>query len=253
MANLTVFLIFVLGLVIGSFLNSVISRLKTEESILSGASHCPHCKGKLAWRDLIPLASFFILKRRCRYCKKPISWQYPLVELATALAFVLIFYKLQATTYHLVFQWTFVSFLIVIFVYDLKHYLILDKVVFPAAGLAAIYQIWQSNFLNALLGAVLLSSFFALLFFFSKGRWIGAGDVKLGFFLGFLISWPKTLVLFLLAYLGGGLVALVLLAAGSKKLTDRIPFGTFLAVAAFVAMLWGEEITNWYFRLIGLK
>lgn len=275
------FLIFVFGLIIGSFLNSVIYRSAQGGSIFAVSSECPYCAHKLFWADLIPIVSFFILRRRCRYCRKPISRQYPLVELAAGLAFALIYVHnvipaqagiqeawsanwiltflpvrqagVRMTDWaNIIFQFIFTSFLIVIFVYDLKHYLILDGVVWPAAVLAAVYQIWLGNLGSALLGTVLLSGFFGLLHLVSRGRWIGLGDVKLAAFLGFLVPYPSIVVLFFLAYILGASVSLVLLALRSRKLTDQIPFGTFLTTAAFIAMLWGEEIINWYFRLIGL-
>ncbi|MDP3740921.1 MAG: prepilin peptidase, partial [bacterium] len=178
--------VFVLGLVVGSFLNAVIHRLHTGQSIVRDTSRCPHCGHKLAAIDLVPVISFFVLGGKCRYCKKPISWTYPLVEFTTALAFLLIYLDLYGSTspafgtlprpgegggeVELLFQLIFVSFLIIIFVYDLKHYLILDKVVFPAAALAAIYQFLQGNFWNGLLGAAVLAGFFGLLYFVSKGK-----------------------------------------------------------------------------------
>jgi len=145
----------------------------------------------------------------------------------------------------------FVCFLILIFVYDLKHYLILDKVVFPAAALALVYQVINNNLLSALLGALVLSGFFAILFFVSRGRWIGFGDVKLGLFLGFLAGWPIVIVTFFSAYFLGALVAVPLLISGKKSLADRLPFGTFLTLAGFIAMIWGESMLAWYLKLIG--
>ena len=257
-----IFFIFTFGLVVGSFLNAVIYRLGSLLSIFAKSSVCPHCGHELAWPDLIPLVSFFMLNRHCRYCGKPISWQYPLVELATALTFVAVFFvnfqfsisNFQSIfNFQFLFQLIFVCFLIVICVYDLKHFLILDRVVFPAALIAFIYQVLQGNWQNASLGAVLLFGFFGLLYLISRGRWIGLGDVKLGLFLGFLVPFPQTLALFFLAYFSGAVFAVILVLLGRKKLSDRLPFGTFLTFAAFLAMLWGEEMTAWYFRLIGIS
>jgi len=260
-------LILVLGLTVGSFLNALIYRLHSRRSIFEKHSICPHCQHPLAWTDLIPVASFFILGRRCRYCKRPISWIYPLVELATAISFLAVYlnecgmwnvecglnFNIPYSIFDILFQFVFVSFLILIFVYDLKHYLILDKVVFPAAALALVYQVLQNNFLNAVLGAAILAGFFGLLYVYSRGRWIGAGDIKLGIFLGLLVPFPQTIALFFLAYLSGALVALALMGLGSKTFKDRLPFGTFLTFGAFIAMLWGEELISWYFRLIGVR
>lgn len=255
--------IFVFGLIIGSFLNAVIWRLHSGKSILAASSECPACGHSLSFLDLVPVVSFFALGRKCRYCKRPISWQYPLVEIFTGLAFVLIalpppFLPHQwggiegggLATYYLLLT---TCFLLLIFVYDLKHYLILDKVVFPAALLALLYQGYQGNWTQALIGAAALSGFFGFLYFVSRGRWIGFGDVKLGVFLGFLVPWPQTIVLFFLAYFLGALVSVPLLLAARKKWSSRLPFGAFLTVAAFVAMLWGEGIMSWYLSLIGIQ
>lgn len=244
-------LIFVLGLIIGSFLNAVIYRLGSGDSIFDKSSRCPHCRHKLTCLDLIPLVSFFVLGRRCRYCGKPISWQYPLVEMATAVAFLLIYNRLSIIDYRLFFQFAFASWLIIIFVYDLKHYLILDKIIIPAAILALVYQIMQGRLEAALWGALILTGFFAALYFLSGGKWIGAGDVKLGVFLGLLVPIPETLVLFFLAYFIGAFVSLFLIYFYGKKMRDKLPFGTFLTLSAFIAMLWAEEIIRWYFELIG--
>src|SRR3989344_4994004 len=252
---------FVLGLIVGSFLNAVIHRLHTGDSILEKHSRCPHCQHALAWRDLVPLASFIVLAGRCRYCQRKISLQYPLVELCTGFVFVLIAQNFQFSitnfqsifNFQFLFQLVFTCFLIIIFVYDLKHYLILDKVLWPAVILAAGYELWQGNFWSAAVGALVLAWFFGLLFAVSRGRWIGFGDVKLGIFLGLLTGWPEVLVLFFLAYLSGAAVGVGLMAAGTRGLADRVPFGTFLTASAFVVMLWGEGMITWYFQLIGIR
>ncbi len=250
---MAVFAVFVFGLIIGSFLNAVIYRLASGESVFAAHSRCPHCRHALAARDLIPVLSFALLRGQCRYCGKGISWQYPIVELATAAAFVLIYISIPYSLFPILFNFIFAALLILIFGYDLKHYLILDKVVFPAAILTLLYQGYLGNLGNALLGAALLAGFFYFLYLVSRGRWIGAGDVKLGIFLGALVPWPVTVALFFLAYFIGAAFALILIALRKKKMADRLPFGTFLTLAAFIAMLWGEDIVNWYFVLIGIS
>jgi len=142
------FLIFVFGLSVGSFLNVVIFRLKTEESIISKRSHCFQCGAVLKWHDLVPLLSFALTLGKCRYCGGKISWQYPMVEISTGLIFLLIFnfqtldfFNLLTVGYLLLLA----CFLIIIFVYDLKHYIIPDKIIYPAIGISFIYQL--SNWL----------------------------------------------------------------------------------------------------------
>ena len=167
--------IFIFGLIIGSFLNALIWRLWSGKSIMAASSECPICHHELSWSDLVPVVSFFVLGRKCRYCRKPISWQYPAVELATALGFVLVARNFQfpISNFQFWMQIIFASILIVIFVYDLKHYLILDKIVFPGAVIALGYQVYRGDWVNALLGAAGLSGFFGLLYFVSRGRWSG--------------------------------------------------------------------------------
>ena len=133
-------IVFLFGLVVGSFLNCVIYRLETGGSFLKGRSYCPHCKHKLFWQDLIPLLSFFVLRGRCRYCGKKISLQYPFIEMATGLLFVLIF-NFQVSTFNqfpisnpqflisICFLFLVSCFLLIIFVYDLKHFIIPDSII----------------------------------------------------------------------------------------------------------------------------
>jgi leader peptidase (prepilin peptidase)/N-methyltransferase len=206
MAILIYFSVFLLGLAVGSFLNCVIYRLETGQSFLRGRSSCPHCRHMLSWQDLIPLLSFFILKGKCRYCQKPISFQYPLVELATGFVFLLIFH-LQPTfalSQFITTLYLFIisPFLIIIFVYDLKHYIIPDKVVYPAIVITFLYDIlyslfiiYNSKFLIQLLfSAFGAAAFFLLFILISRGAWMGGGDVKLAFLMGLVLGWPNILV-----------------------------------------------------------
>lgn len=242
-------IIFIFGLIVGSFLNCVIYRLEIGKSFLKGHSFCPYCKHELAWYDLIPVFSFLILKGKCRYCKKPISIQYPLVELTTALLFVLIFnpQNLLNTSYLLLTT----SFLIIIFVYDLKHYIIPDKVIFPAIVLTLIYNLLDTNYLllNTGLSAVGASAFFLSIYLISKGKWMGFGDVKLSFLMGLHLGFPNILVALFLAFFTGAIIGLILIAQNKKTLKSMVPFGPFLVFGTFLAMFYGEQIINWYGNL----
>lgn len=250
---MVLFLIFIFGLIVGSFLNAVIFRLYKEESFLFGRSHCNYCKHELNAWDLIPVLSFIILGGRCRYCHKKISWQYPLIELTTALLFVLLVYNygLRITDYGLWAQLVFVCFLIVIAVFDFKHYLILDKVVYPAFVLALIWSIVNGNIVNSLYGALLVAGFFGLQYYISDGRWIGFGDVKLGLFLGTLFGLKYSLIMLFIAYFLGAIVGLALVLTNRKKFSSKLPFGVFLSISGIIMLLYGNQITDWYFRLIG--
>ncbi len=139
-------------------------------------------------------------------------------------------------------------------VFDFKHYLILDKVVFPALGLSILFNLthgWQALMVG-LLSGLAVAGFFLLQYWFSRGRWIGLGDVKLGLFLGSLAGWPLSILLLFLAYCLGAVVGIALILAGRKHLGSKLPFGVFLSVSAIIIMLVGKPLMAWYLRLIGL-
>ena len=259
---------FLFGLCAGSFLNCIIYRLHIKESSLKGFSHCPYCKRRLSWKDLIPILSFIILKGRCRYCHQKISLQYPLVETTTGLLFlsIFIFQNLQGFNPCYLFYLLVIScFLIIIFVYDLKHYLIPDKIVYPVIGITFLYQlfrilnlenwnlfrIWDLEFgiLGPLLSAFIASAFFLIIVLFSRGKWMGIGDVKLAFFMGLFLGFPKILAALFLAFLIGAIIGLELIILGKKKLSSEVPFGPFLVTGTFLALFFGENLINWYINL----
>lgn len=248
--------IFIFGLAVGSFLNVIICRLETKESIIKGRSHCPKCGAVLKWSDLIPLLSFLIQKGRCRYCRENISWQYPLVELATGLVFLAVFnFQFPIINFqsivnfqilNLFYYFAITSFLIIIFVYDLKHYLIPDKIVFPAILIALIFN-WSN-----ILSAILASGFFLSLVLISKGKWMGLGDVKLAGLMGLVLGWPNILLALFLAFMSGAIIGISLMMAGKKSLKSQIPFGPFLAGSTILVILYGQYLTDWYLININL-
>lgn len=238
--------IFILGLAWGSFFNVVIFRLKKRQSFLAGRSFCPRCFKILRWYDNIPVLSFIILKARCRFCRKRISWQYPLVELATAIIFTLGYLKFGVGLKLLSFI-VFSSFLTIIFVYDLRYYLILDKVSVPAMTAALLFNLFLGfKFWELILGAVIIAGFFWLQFVLSKGRWIGGGDIRLGAVMGLMLGWKLGLVALFLAYMMGAVVAIILVTTKKKKFGSQIPFGTFLSLATVITLLYGQKILAWY-------
>jgi len=268
--------LFFFGLAAGSFLNVVIHRLQTGEPIIIERSHCPKCRNILRWFDLVPLFSFFQLGGKCRYCGKKISVQYPLVELATALLFVWVFiwqypqfsqfkldlsapYLLDLHFFSFLYYLIIISILIVIFVYDLKHYLILNKVIYPAIVLALAYNtfmsIEQKGFspeavalmVNGWLAALLASGFFLALVLASRGKWMGIGDIKLAFFMGFVLGWPQILAALFLAFLSGAAVGIVLIILKKKGLKSELPFGPFLAGATILVLFYSHILTDWFF------
>jgi len=254
MSALLYSVIFIFGLILGSFLNCFIYRLEIGGSALKGRSFCPGCKHVLAWSDLIPVISFFLLERKCRYCKKPISWQYPLVEIATGFLFFLSFYFSVNRPEEIVYRMVISCFLIVIFVYDLKHYLIPDKVVYPAIILSGFWLVlFGENIIGYFYSAVLAAGFFLFLVLISKGKWMGIGDIKLGFLMGLFLGWPGILAALFLAFFSGALVGLSFVFSGRKKISSEIPFGPFLVFGTFISLFLGEDIINWYLSFFLIK
>ena len=236
----------------GSFLNVVVERLRHKESFLRGRSHCPHCKKTLGILDLVPIFSFLFLMGRCRHCHKKISWQYFFMELGTGLIFSLIYinfdFKLP-TTYYLLIS----CFLIIIFLYDFKYYLILDKITIPAiiialAGNLLLGQVWW----ELLLGAAIAAGFFLLQFLVSKGKWIGGGDIRLGVLMGLILGWKLVLIALFIAYGIGAVFGIILILCKKKKLSSSMPFGTFLTLATFITLIYGNIILEWYLNMLYL-
>src|SRR3989344_1404069 len=250
MTFLFYFFIFFLGLVVGSFLNCVICRLERGESFLKGRSYCPRCKHQLSWPDLIPVFSFIILRGRCRYCSQKISWQYPLVEIAAGLLFILEFWKFG---FVLDFGfWILIScFLVVIFVYDLKHYLIPDKVVFPAIAIALLWALLAPGKQQpgVIYSAAAAAGFFASVVLISRGKWMGVGDIKLAFLMGLIFGFPDIVAALFLAFFFGAIMGMGLIMLGKKKLKSEVPFGPFLVAGTLLSLFWGETALDWYFNL----
>ncbi len=262
-------IIFLFGLIVGSFLNCVIYRLEVGGNFLKGRSFCPKCKHILKWYDLIPILSFIILKRKCRYCREKISWQYPLIELSTGILFLIIFnfqfswtpsgglpegllFNFLNLFYYLIIT----SFLIIIFVYDLKYFIIPDRVIYPVIIIALIFNFQFlifnqfSIFKLSMLSALGAAAFFLTIFLVSRGHWMGFGDVKLAFLLGLFLSFPNILVALFSAFLIGAIIGIGLIIARKKNLKSEVPFGPFLITGTIIALFWGEKLIRWYLNLI---
>jgi len=232
---------FLFGASIGSFLNVVVYRLNQGLSPLQGRSYCPKCRTKIAWYDNVPLLSFFLLKGKCRSCHSPISWQYPLVELATALlTFFVVNYLSFSDPLKLIYYLFITYVLIAIFVSDLRYETIPDKISYPAIGAALVYSLTLGiSYLLSGLGAGL---FFLLLVLFTRGRGMGVGDIKLAGLMGLVLGWPRIIVALYLAFLTGAVVGGILILIRRKRFGEHIPFGPFLAGATWVSLFWGEQI-----------
>lgn len=262
---LTAVLVFAFGACIGSFLNVVIWRLPRSEKISRGRSHCPFCSKELGALDLVPVLSFVWRRGRCAHCSERISYRYPVIELVTAGLFTVAFYLFVPTD---ALSWIslakiffVMAVLAVVFVIDLEHYLILDKVIWPctiaillihlALDLNAGTGVYSSLTLQSLIGAAAGYVPFYLLWKVSGGKWIGLGDAKLGLFLGAVFGFPMVWLCFLLAFFLGSIVAVPLLVSGKKQLGSKLPLGTFLAIAGILTLWFGEQIAAWYLELIG--
>lgn len=243
--------LFFIGLVVGSFLNVVIDRLPRGESIIKGRSHCDYCKHKLSWIDLIPIISFFILGRRCRYCKKPISWQYPTIEAATGVMFSLIYISAIP-----LWQYIIVVFagLLVIFVTDFKYRIIPDKVLFFITLITLLYSLILApeTVINRLLSGLIMTIIFLILVMVTKGKGMGFGDVKFSFFMGLFLGFPKIIVAFYLAFLTGAAISLILVLIGKKTMKSKIAFGPFLVWATVVSFFLGNQIFAMFTNLLGM-
>jgi leader peptidase (prepilin peptidase)/N-methyltransferase len=260
----------VLGLILGSFVNALVWRVREQEkhpknkklSVLNGRSMCPHCKHELAAKDLAPVVSWLWLRGKCRYCGKPISKQYPVVEALTGFVFVASyiwwphdFRGLQTTIF--VFWLVFVTGLMALLVYDYKWMILPNRIIYPLSYIGAALAI-----LNVIAadhtGIAILNTFFAILiggglfyglFQLSGGKWIGGGDVKLGWLLGLVLATPaRSLLMIFTASLMGSLMSIPLLFSKKLKRTSTIPFGPFLIIAAILVQLFGQSIINWYTR-----
>ncbi len=272
---MAILIVFLLGLVVGSFLNCLIYRLETNQSFVFGRSRCPNCQHPLSGRDLIPVLSFIFLGGKCRYCQKKISWQYPLVEISTALIFLLIFnYQFLIFNQFPIFNFIYLLFvsscLIVIFVFDLKHYLIPDEVLYPAIIVTVLYRVsdclkigvwdllghWSlvignlKTLFNPLVSAFVAGLLFLAIYLITRGRGMGFGDVKLAFLMGLFLGFPKIVVAVFFAFLAGALIGLTLILLRKKTLKSQLPFAPFLVLGTFFALFFGQQIINYYLNLV---
>ncbi len=256
-------LVFIIGASIGSFINCLVYRLEKGKGFVKGSSYCPKCKHQLKWLDLVPLLSFLALRGKCRYCKEKISWRYPLIEIAIGVLFLLIFnfqfsvsiefsiFNFQ-TILQLLYLWAIASALMIVFLFDLKTYLIPDKIVYPAIGLVLVYQaiIDYHTLPSILLAGLGAAGFFFIIWAMGRGKWMGFGDVQLALLMGLFLGWPNILVALFSSFFLGSIIGITLMILGHKKMKSQVPFGPFLVVGTFLALFWGDKIVNWYLNLM---
>ncbi len=243
-------LVTILGLAVGSFLNVVIYRLPRRESLVWPGSRCPQCGTAIRWYDNIPLAGWLLLRGRCRACRKPIPVRYPIVEFVTMAAFLLCYWQI-GEDYLLVPRLLFVASLIALFAIDLEHQLLPNAITLPGLVAGVLFALFlPPGIRDSLIG---VAAGGGVLWAIGEG-WsrlrgmeaMGFGDVKMLAMVGAFLGWQLVAVTFVLSSILGGLAAAVLLATRRTTWTSAIPYGTFLALGAFIAALWGEPLMNWY-------
>lgn len=264
---LLIIIVFVFGLVFGSLANVCIYRIPREESIIFPASHCPHCNKPIKWYDNIPIISFMLLLAKCRYCKARISWQYPIVELITGFSFALLFIRYHFSLFFFI-DLILIFVLIVISGIDFQTQLIPDVLSLPLMGLGLAISFINPNltvvswklhvlmqvrmplpivqFMSSIIGLLVGGGLLYLIAWISRGG-MGGGDIKLTAAIGAFLGWENVLWSLGVAFLIGGIVALILLVSGLKKRKDPVPFGPFIALGALIVILFLPFLYNLLF------
>ncbi|SRR6266496_3250684 len=258
-----------IGLAFGSFVGALTWRLHEGKDFVKDRSECEHCHHKLGAKDLIPVVSYVILAGQCRYCRKPISWTAPALEIVMAVLFVASYYfwPLPLTTWQ---AW--VSFalwlvylvgLVALLVYDLRWMILPNVIIFPLICAAVVESIVRYglqveagplDYLQSVaMGILVLGGLYWVLYTFSRGKWVGYGDVKLGIFMGIALGFQRSLLGLFLANIIGFIAVLPGVLTGRLKRTSRVPFGPFLIVAFIISFLFGDRLIDWYLHLILAK
>ena len=259
-------LFFVVGAVVGSFLNVVADRVPAGQSIISPPSHCPNCQRRIASRDLIPIFSYIWLKGRCRYCRFVIPIRSFLVELLTGILFAFLYWH-YGLSWDLAIVIVFCCLFIILIVTDLETGILPNKIVYPGmilafvfAGLGSIFRFMPSFIAdvfplfaglwiaNAAIGGVAGFVILLVIALIFRGG-MGWGDVKLAGLIGLSVGFPLILVAIFLAVVTGGLAAIILLLLKIRRRKEAIPFGPFLALAAMLTLFWGSDLLYWYLKV----
>lgn len=243
------------GLIVGSYLNVVIHRLPRGLSTVLPRSRCGHCGSRIRARDNVPVLSWLLLRGRCRNCGAVIAWRYPFIELLTALLFVACMMRFGPSAEAAVAA-LFGSLLIALAAIDAEHYILPDRITLPgiAVGLAVQPFLDWGGWLPALIGAALGAGILLALW----GGWyllrgeegMGLGDVKMLAMVGAFLGWKGVLVTLFFGSLLGAVLGLTLIATGRGGMKSRLPFGTFLAAGAAIALFWGRSLAAAYLGLL---
>lgn len=243
-------MIFLIGISIGSFLNVCIYRIPKKEDIVFERSHCMSCGNVLKWYELIPLFSFLVQGGKCRNCKTKLSVQYPLIELLNGLIYVWIFMTKEFQPESILFCIC-ASVLIVISVIDWRTYEIPFgcNIIIGILGIVRVI-LDLAHWYDYVIGFFAVSGLFLIIYWITKGRGIGGGDIKLMAAAGLLLGWQNILLALMIGSIAGSVIHLTLMKVQGK---DRVlAFGPYLAFGIFTAMLYGNEIITWYLGMFHL-
>lgn len=236
--------IFLYGIVIGSFLNVLIYRLPKKENIVTTRSHCMSCGYQLTWYDLVPIFSYLVLGGRCRKCKTRISVQYPIIEALNGCLYLIVFYKFGMSVDSLLYCLLF-SALLTLSVIDFRTYEIPIgiNVFILLLGLVRVITDW-TNWADYLIGFLAVSVFLYLIYIITHGRGIGGGDVKLMAVCGLVLGWKLILLGFFLGCIIGSICHLMRMKLSHAD--HVLAMGPYLSVGVMIAALWGNQMINWY-------
>jgi len=248
-------IIFVIGAVIGSFLNVCIYRVPRKLSVISPASRCPSCNMPIKPYDNIPFLSYILLGGKCRECKAGISFRYPLVELLNAALFVFVVWRF-GFAWHTIIYGILCSALVVITFIDLDFQIIPDAITLPGIliGIVAGSLLMPDPFIRysllgfkaSVIGLLTGGGLFYAIAILSRGG-MGGGDIKMMAMVGALMGWKSVLLTIFLGSLTGAVFGIFLMISQGKGRKTKIPFGPFLALGTVITLFYGQEIFSWYF------
>lgn len=254
-------LAFVIGAVVGSFLNVCICRMPEDKSVVSPPSACPRCGSGIRWHDNIPIISFLVLRARCRFCGEPISWRYPLVEALNGILTLLLFIRFGTSLTFLA-MFVLCSALVAITFIDLDHQIIPDSISLPGIplGFAASFVIgdlyhvgavlgWLNSLLGILLGGGSLLLVALLYEKITGNEGMGGGDIKLLAMMGAFLGWRSVPFIIFAGSLVGSVVGISIMLIRKKDSKLAIPFGPYLALGALLYIFYGRQIITWYLTI----
>lgn len=258
--------IFILGTVLGSATSVFIYRLHAGKNAFKGRSMCPACEAPLKAKDLVPIFSFLLLRGKCRYCGKEISWMYPFLELLFGILLVIFFLKYPfvdeflnfdgGNLAHFLLYTFYTGVLLFTFFFDLHYLKVADEILLPAILIGLIATISPRpetpDFYHALVGMLIAASFFGIQYFISRGKWMGEGDIRVGAFMGVILGYPLIIVALVLSYLVGSIGSIFVAVKKHQFHGLKVPFAPFLVIGTFLTIFYGQQILDWYLRTLML-